>query len=453
MQQQGRWVRLVALVAVVLLAATGCGADRGGPQPLGGLSDKPVTLRFLWFDWPPAHALETFANYGYRKVRPNVIVKVDTVPVANWHNAIFRQFAAKRTNFDIAVLDSQDIGSAVSGGHVLDITNFARANIDLQAYDSFLLAAYGQYPQTVTGKLDENARLYGLPLLGDAWVMVYRKDLVGQAPPTTFDGMLDVAQACQRRNHARGVWGLTFPMANDYDAAAVTYDTVNGVYGGQIWDPTTKRVDGVINDAAGRRAMDVLVKRMRPLTAPAWSNDYVEGVNQHISQGKACIGFNWLTSVTALVNPKTSRLGRSKDEILAKLGFAPVPGQVANPVPLGGTGMHVSAHTTPARQAEALNFIKWFERSDTQRAWAVVGGIPARSDALRSPEFLSTAPWNKVYADSVPRLRDFWNVPQYARLLGIQDANVNAALTGAKPPQVALDTIAKEQQRIFDGIG
>jgi multiple sugar transport system substrate-binding protein len=152
--------------------------------------------------------------------------------------------------------------------------------------------------------------------------MVYRKDLVGQAPPTTFNGMLDQAQACQRRYHARGVWGLAFHQANDSDAAAVTYDAVNGVYGGQIWDPTTKRVDGVINDRAGRRAMDVLVKRMRPLTAPAWSNDYVDQVNQRIGQGRACIGFNWLASVSALLDPKTSRLGRTKDEILAKLGFA-----------------------------------------------------------------------------------------------------------------------------------
>jgi multiple sugar transport system substrate-binding protein len=199
--------------------------------------------------------------------------------------------------------------------------------------------------------------------------------------------------------------------------------------------------------------MDVLVNRMRPMTAPAWSNDYIDEVNTRIGQGRACIGFNWLATVYGLLDPKTSRLGRSKDEILQKLGFAPVPGQVANPVPLGGMGMHVSAHISPTQQAEAMNFIKWFERSDTQRSWAVVGGVPARTDALRSPEFLSAAPWNKVYADSVPRLRDFWNVPQYARLLSIQTSNVNAALVGTETPQQALDTIAQQQQRIFDGIG
>ena len=147
MRQPGRWVRLAALVAGILLAATACGTQRsGGGQSPGALTDKPTTLRFLWFNRPPAKALEDFANSGYRKIRPNVTVDVQTVPVANWHDSIFSQFEAKRTSFDIAVLDSQDIGGAVSGGHVLDITSFARSNIDLQAYDSYLLAAYGQYP-------------------------------------------------------------------------------------------------------------------------------------------------------------------------------------------------------------------------------------------------------------------------------------------------------------------
>ena len=51
-----------------------------------------------------------------------------------------------------------------------------------------------------------------------------------------------------------------------------------------------------------------------------------------------------------------------------------------------------------------------------------------------------------MYADSVPRLRDMWNVPEYARLIDIENTNVNAALNGAKAPKAALDDIAKEQQ-------
>ena len=79
--------------------------------------------------------------------------------------------------------------------------------------------------------------------------------------------------------------------------------------------------------------------------------------------------------------------------------------------------------------------------------------MPARTDALESPEFLDAAPFNQVYADSVSRMRDMWNVPEYARLIDIENTNVNAALNGAKDPEDALNEIATQQQDVLDDGG
>ena len=43
-------------------------------------------------------------------------------------------------DFDIAILDSQHIGEAVTNGNILDITDFVNENIDVDAYDPYLLA-------------------------------------------------------------------------------------------------------------------------------------------------------------------------------------------------------------------------------------------------------------------------------------------------------------------------
>ena len=51
-------------------------------------------------------------------------------------------------------------------------------------------------------------------------------------------------------------------------------------------------------------------------------------------------------------------------------------------MPLGGMGMHISKYAPAEDQAEALNFIKWFEQPDVQKKWAAAGGVPARKDAL-----------------------------------------------------------------------
>ena len=461
----GRKVRLAtaALLVATTFAACGGGDDGdggGGAAAAGGpkapatipeLSDDPTTLSFVWFEWPPAQALEDFANAEYTKERPNVTIEVNTVPNANWHDAMFTQFAAQQTDFDIAILDSQHIGEAVTNGNILDITDFVNENIDVDAYDPYLLAAYGQYPQAETGQRDEDASLYGLPLLGDTWTMIYRKDLIGDTPPATWDEMIDTAQKCQDENP--GVSGLAFHQANGSDAAAVTYNTVNGVYGGNLWDSQDKKIEGVINDDAGQKAMDVLVNEMKPLTAKGSGNWFIDETNAAVAQGKACIAFQWIAAAGGLVDPAQSTLGATEDEILDNLGFATLPTQEADVVPLGGMGMHVSAYAPADRQAEALNFMKWFEQEDIQKKWAAAGGVPSRTDAIQSPEFLEAGPFNQVYADSVARMRDMWNVPEYAKLIDIENTNVNAALNGAKSPEDALNDIAEQQQSVLDGGG
>lgn len=454
----GRQVQVAAAALLMAAALAACGDGGGGgagggkaPATIPELTDDPLTLSFIWFEWPPAQALEDFANAEYTKDRPNVTIEVNTVPNANWHDAMFTQFAARQTDFDIAILDSQHIGEAVTNGNILDLTDFVEENIDVDAYDPYLLAAYGQYPQAETGQRDEDASLYGLPLLGDTWTMIYRKDLIGEEPPETWDEMISVAAQCQEDNP--GVSGLAFHQSNGSDAAAVTYNTVNGVYGGNLWDSDEGQIDGVINDEAGQKAMDVLVNEMKPLAAKGSGNWFIDEVNAAVAQGKACIAFNWIAASGGLLDPEQSTLGASREEILEKLGFATLPTQETDFVPLGGMGMHVSAYAPDERVAEALNFIRWFEQAEIQKKWAAFGGVPARTDALESPEFLEAGPFNQVYADSVSRMRDMWNVPEYARLVDIENTNVNAALNGAKDPEEALDDIAEQQQEVLDSSG
>src|SRR5690349_15673084 len=167
---------LCAVAAALFVAACGGDSDSGSkgggdaaPAKAATLSDKPMTLTFLWFEWPPAKALEELGK-EYTKTRPNVTIKVNTVPNPQWHDAIFTQFAARKTNFDMPILDSQNIGEAVTNGSILDLTDFVKENIDTSVYNPYLLAAYGQYPQNTTGKAEPGAKTYGLPLLGDTWM-------------------------------------------------------------------------------------------------------------------------------------------------------------------------------------------------------------------------------------------------------------------------------------------
>jgi len=121
-----------------------------------------------------------------------------------------------------------------------------------------------------------------------------------------------------------------------------------------------------------------------------------------VAQGKACIAFQWIAASGGLLDPEQSTLGSTPEEIESKLGFATLPTQDTDFVPLGGMGMHISAYASDEAQAEALNFMKWFEQADVQKQWAAAGGVPSRTDALESSEFLDAGPFSQVYADSCP---------------------------------------------------
>jgi len=260
--------------------------------------------------------------------------------------------------------------------------------------------------------------------------------------------MIKQAKKCQDNNP--GMSGLAFHQAGTADAAAVTFNVMDWLYGGELWNQKDRKIAGIVNDAHGHKAMHVLTDEMVPLTPKGSSNWFIDEVNAAISQGKVCVGFNWIAAMGGLLDPSSSKLGKTKEDILKKIDFASLPKQDTDKVPLGGMGMHISKYIPADHQAEALNFMKWFETADVQKKWAQLGGVPARNDVLSSPEFLEAEPYNHVFTESVPRLKDFWNLPEYAKLLDVHSTQVNAAISGTQKPDAALNKLASEEQQILD---
>jgi multiple sugar transport system substrate-binding protein len=428
----------------------GGGEDKAAAETTGKLSSAPITLGFINYDWPPAHALQEFAAREYKKVRPNVTIKTDVVPIDQWHDAIFTQFAARKTTFDIPVLDSQMIGEAVQNGDILNLTDFVAKNIDTSAYPTKMMATYGQYPQSPSGEYEKGSKLYGLPLQGDSYGYFWRKDLLGEEPPATWDDMVAAAKEYQASKKGKQ-FGLGIHTAPG-DGSATTYTITNWVHGGEIWDSKNRKVQGVINNAAGKKAMDFLINEMMPLMPKGASTWFVNELNTAMAQDQMLQGFQWFAAMGGAVDPKGSKLGSTQAEILKKVGVAPLPKHVKDTVVQGGMGMHISSYGP--NQAEALNFMKWFHDPKTQLEVAKVPGlVPGRTDALESQPFLDGAPWNPAFVESLPRLKDLWNIPEYSKLLDIAGTRVNAAMTGTEDPMKALDQIASDQQKVLDGNG
>jgi ABC-type glycerol-3-phosphate transport system substrate-binding protein len=95
--------------------------------------DKP-NLSIIWFAWPPCDLLTSLvADY------PDANVSVTCVPIGEWRNQIFADFAAQG-GADLPILDSQFMGEAVAGGFIEDLTDFLQTDLPFDDYNQTALS-------------------------------------------------------------------------------------------------------------------------------------------------------------------------------------------------------------------------------------------------------------------------------------------------------------------------
>ncbi len=103
--------------------------------------------------------------------------------------------------------------------------------------------------------------------------------------------------------------------------------------------------------------------------------------------------------------------------------YAKVTGFFANPAgpdgdqfaALGGQGISIVSYSQ--KQEEAMKFLEWFIKDETQQKWADLGGYTCSQAVLKSEAFQNATPYNKAFYETMFKVKDFWAVPEYAELL------------------------------------
>lgn len=428
-------------------ATSTTGGTTSGTATSGtGTTGNGGNLQVIWFAWQPCQALTDLS-----KKFPGGSVDVRCVPIAQWHDQIFNDFAAKG-GADIVILDSQFIGEAVKGGHIMDLTEWMKTNIDTADYVPAALAAYGEYPAG-------SKKYYGVAAEGDTQMLVYRKDVFDKAAadykaangaaltvPTKWTDLLKVAQffkANPGKYDPSVKYGYTTHWCGTpacYDQIATHWNQIMWSFGGEIWDPATYKVQGIINSDTGVKALDF--DRQLFQTGPEGQGNFTfsETVDA-LCSGSTATATIWFGFGAGFVDKTGCKNS-------ANLAYAPAPGENQRFTSLGGMGLHVSSYTK--NKENALAYVKWFESKDTQLQWASLGGFSARKSVLASDTFKNAAPYNPAFADAYQYVKDFWNIPEYNAMLQTQMENLNLAVTGQKTSKAALDDIAAKQQAILD---
>jgi multiple sugar transport system substrate-binding protein len=406
-------------------------------------------LSILWAQWDPADYLQQLCA-DYQKAT-GVSVKVVQEPWGSYQDRFYTAMAAKGTEWDMVIGDSQWLGTGATSGQYVELTKFMKDNNLVKTVTPATLKYYGEYPAN-------SGKYWAFPTEGDALGYAYRTDLFNDAtekanfqkkygyalkPPDTWKQLYDVCEFFNRPD--KGLYGIAMWVEKDYDGITMGYEGAMFSYGVE-WQDKNNNVLGVINSKAAVDALQLYHDIYQKFSAPGLSNAYYLEVNDAFTSGKVAMIMNYFAFLPALVNKGVN------PNYYDKVGYFVDP---AGPngqrfTALGGQGISAIAYVTKERQQASLDFIKWFAQDAVQLKWAQLGGYTCNIKALQSDAFLKGQPYNPAFAKSMTFVKDFWNIPIYGSLLQIAQKYLNSFVVGNVGTAAdAMNAIAQEQQKIL----
>ncbi len=406
-------------------------------------------LTILWAQWDPADYLQQLGN-EYQKAT-GISVKIIQEPWGSFQDRFQTAMAAKGTEWDMVIGDSQWLGTGATSGQYIDLTNFMNSNNLTKTVTPATLKFYGEYPMN-------SGKYWAYPTEGDACGFAYRTDLFNApaekaafqkkygyalAAPKTWAQFRDIAEFFTRPD--KGIWGAAIYTQKDYDALTMGVETALFSWGVD-WQDKNNNVLGVVNSKKAIDAIQFYHDLYQKFSPPGLSNAFFNETNDAFISGKAAMAMNYFAFLPSLLNKGTN------PNYYNKVGYFVNP---AGPygdryAALGGQGMSVISYIDADRQKASLDFIKWFAQDKTQQRWAELGGYSCNIKTLKSDAFLKGQPYNPAFAETMTFVKDFWNIPVYGPLLQSAQKYLHRyVVENVGTAKEALDSMAKEQDAVL----
>jgi multiple sugar transport system substrate-binding protein len=402
-----------------------------------------TTLNVLAPSWPQGPKEAALAEEWSKE--SGIAVKFEAVNYASLEQRVKILVEGQSADYDIYDYDSQWLGGFVKSGALtqLDTPEFLGAEGVTIAMEDFFPEITGRLVRYPSEEGELNAAggtspVYGLPWSLNCQVLWYRKDLM-DAPPATWDELRAKAQELT----SDSMFGYAMQGGRDADWIISEFTPPMWGNGGELWDPATYTAQGVLNSPEGVAALQLLMDMVQTDKSvdPASANWTINERFGALMNETAAMCLNW--------SPLFGGAADGPDSPVAgKIGYAVSPAGPARQAALiGCQGTGINAFSQ--KKAEAWQYLQWWQSKETQAAMMAdlpSGFVSARND-LRDT---ATEEWQKAFLDSIPVLRDLWNIPEYAQLLQILQTELNLAYTGNKSAQDALDNAALAQQAVLD---
>lgn len=162
---------------------------------------------------------------------------------------------------------------------------------------------------------------------------------------------------------------------------------------------------------------------------------------------------DFLEGNTAIIWHTTGNLANIRDKATFAWGVAGLPGKESPRTVVGGGNLYFFKHASAAERAAALRFARFLTTPKLAADWSIrTGYIATRPEAYEVPalaNFIQERPNAGVARQYLPVATGELSTFENQRIYKLLADNVQAALSGAKPPAQAMADIQAEAERIL----
>ncbi|MFF9335666.1 ABC transporter substrate-binding protein [Streptomyces albogriseolus] len=279
-----------------------------------------------------------------------------------------------------------------------------------------------------------DGRLYAVPYVTNAGLLLYRKDVLDDAgvpPPRTW---AELERAAKTLAPARGLDGYAGQFL-PYEG--LTVNAAEAVYsaGGAILGNEGERV--TVDSRAARKGIGFLARGVREGWIPREALAYKEEESKRAFQdGRLLFLRNWPYAYVAASAPGS--------KVAGKVGAVPLPGPDGPGTSvLGGSNLAVSSHARHPDSAARL--LAYLTGERVQRQVLTRGALPpVRAGLYDDPELVRRFPYLPTLRESVLAAAPRPKSPRYDQVSLVVQAVVHDAMSGRQTPEAAVRRLAAE---------
>ena len=462
----------LGLGAAGLLASCGGDSSSGGSEALKGsdetnMKGKKVAMGFAVIaGWPPSQlAIELFpdfAAYAKEKFGYDATVTKTEAPFAELFQKLAPSLAAKSQDLNLMVVDSQWLGALSEPGWIVKADDVYAVNpdLDMPVYSSLVTNTYQVYP-------DGSGVRWGFPQMPDTQGIFMRLDMLedpaeqaafqakyGKKLPTTYEEFAPMTMVEYEEifefftRPDKEFYGTAMQYSKDYDFFSCAYHP-HAYASGDIWNPKTGEVVGVLNTDEHAKALEYFVslKKYQPPGAEAF------GIGEMIdlfTTGKVFSALQWNAVGLFMQGADNELAGKVIDCPHPRFKFSDGSTNVIGA--MGGQPWVINSYNDDDHMRVSIDFLKWWYSDETQVKFIAKGGLPWTKKGVEAKGFEESSVYARSFKEMLGegKSRDFWHLPEYSELLAIQQAAYNGFAAGQyTDAKKVLDYIAVKQQELL----